>query len=258
MAIRSNVILTTANTLVFLDNAAGIAAEDVVTSDAILRNRNIRVISANTVSNVVTLNSSVSVFPGNALNFTTLVSGTGLSASESRAAFFLRSSPSYAPMADPRLPKRITNTQDFLANSASLVLSDLSNVEVVTFSTTITSARANSEIVVADAGQAQVSDYVLSGRARFSTNLRVRSIDLANNTVRLSGQLASTNGQVVYFQRAARPLLRIGSEVIYYSNVDIEGSSVTGIVRNLANTRPSADQIWAAGNTVSILGTALL
>jgi len=258
MAIRSNVILTTANTQVFLDNAAGIVAEDVVTSDTILRNRNIRVISANTVSNVVTLNSAVNVFNGNTLNFTTLVSGTGLSSSESRAAFFLKSSPAYPPMTDPRLPKHIVNTQDFLANSSALVLNDLSNVEVVTFNTSVTAARANNEIVVENAGLAQITDYVLSGRARFSTNLRVRSIDLANNVVRLSGQLVSTNGQTVYFQRAQRPLLRIGSEVIYYSNVDIETSSVTGIVRNLANTRPAADYVWAAGNSVSILGTALL
>jgi TolB-like protein len=258
MAIRANVILTTSNTQVFLGNAVGIAAEDVVTSEAILRNRNIRVVSANTISNVVTLNSSVNVFNGNTLNFTTLVSGTGLSSSESRAAFFLRSSPAYPPMTDPRLPKHITNTQDFLANSSALVLNDLSNVEVVTFNSSVTAARANNEIVVENAGLAQITDYVLSGRARFSTNLRVRSIDLANNVVRLSGQLVSTNGQTVYFQRAQRPLLRIGSEVIYYSNVDIETSSVTGIVRNLANTRPAADYVWAAGNSVSILGTALL
>lgn len=258
MSVLANIVLTTANSTVFLSNAVGVAVEDVFISDTVLRNRNIRVLTANTITNAVTLTANVTVTEGDEVTFQHLLSGTGITESNSRVSYFLGVSQSYAPDIDPRLPIHVTNTEDFGPADTSLVLSSLSSVANVTSVTTASASRANTEIVVTDVTGVEVNDYVLTGNVRVATNVRVKSIDQANSTIKMTGQIRSNTGQTVYFQRAKKPVLRIGSEVIYYSNVDINTSSVTGITRNLANTRPSSTWIWAAGNVVSILGSASL
>lgn len=258
MITYANVQVTSSNNTITANSVVGVAVEDVLVSDTILRDRNIRVLAVDEANATVTLNQTIGVFTGNIVQFQTLISGTGLINSISRNAYFMRDKPAYAPEADPRLPKHTKLAANLYPGNTSIQLDSLTNVFPITVPGSVIEDLYAAKIHLNNKGDVQISDYVLAGNLTLESNIRVTWLGEGNTYIGVNKQVPSTSGQTIYFQRPEKPYLRVGSETIWYSNIDVGTSSVTDITRNIAGTQPADDWVWPANTVVSILGSVAL
>jgi hypothetical protein len=261
MSTVTTVITDYQNGTVRINYDANIAYGDLITTNTVLKTDRVTFFG---FSNVIVGNAEIGanvagyfpVFtPGEDITFTHLLSGVGLTTSITRDAYFMRTDPSYAPELDPRIPRHIVSTIDFYPDDTELMLNDLTNIVNPTTQQLINDDITATYLSVLDNGSVQVSDLVLVGNITAESNVRVRWVGVGNTYVGTTKPLTTYAGNVVYFQSANQPRLRIGSEVITYANIAVGKSAVSDIVRNISNTQVSSDWIWTAPNTVSILGS---
>ena len=194
-------------------------------------------------------------------NNTVQLAGNGLYASASREAFFLRSEPSFRPNVDPRLPAHYTTVlYNWPSTQTFIQLTSLEGIANVTFAKTLAVPSTGTSMTLDSVANLSIGDYVLYSNVGFNSNVRVTWVGQSNATVGISKPVISTDStNTVYFRHPVRPLLRIGSEVVTYSNVGVMDNSIRNVVGNIANTRPSTGSYtWPAGQIVSILGSTSL
>jgi hypothetical protein len=243
MTIRANILANTSNATVIVDSVSGIAREDVFVSNITLRDKNVRVIQTFAGNGVVVLNKNVAITTGNVVQFQKLVNGVGLIASESRVAYFLRDRESYTPSLDPRLPKTTTLVSNLIVGATSVTIAGTTmslGLSPIIVPYNAAQDRYGANIQFQSVSDIQVGDYALGTAYNFETNVRVVWVGNGNTYVGFNKPITTSAGQTFLFRRPVQPAIKIGSEVIYYSNISVGNSAVTlsDIVRNVANTRP--------------------
>lgn len=266
MAITSTAVINSDGSTLIISQLDGVEFGDLITTANILRTDQVTVTSVtqdtphgNTIIRTTKNASGVysQIYATETVSFSHLTSGVGLNASLARDAYFMRTEPSYDPEFDPRIPAHVNSVVDFGPDDTELLLDDLSKLENPTASQVVSENTNATYINVYDNGGAVVGDLVLLGLAKTETNVHVRWVGQGNTYVGTTLPISANVGDIVYFQSAA-PRLRIGSEVISYGNINLDKGSVQDITRNIGGTQPSADWIWTAPNTVSILGSTTL
>lgn len=267
MAITSTAVINSSGSTLIITQLDGVEFGDLITTANILRTDQVTVTSViqdspngNTIVRT-TKNASGNysqIYATETVSFSHLTNGVGLNASLARDAYFMRTEPSYDPEFDPRIPVHVNSVVDFGPNDTELLLDDVTRVANPTVSQIVSENTNATYFNVYDNGGAQVGDLVLLGLARTETNVHVRWVGDGNTYVGTTLPITANVGDTVYFQRAAQPRLRIGSEVISYGNINLDKGSVRDITRNIGNTQPASDWIWTAPNLVSVLGSTTL
>lgn len=243
MTIRANIVADTSNNTVIVDSVTGIVREDIFVSNITLRARNVRVLETFSSNNVVLLTQNVNIISGNVVQFQKLVSGLGLIAGDSQIAYFMRDKPSYNPAIDPRLPKSTKLAGDLFVDDAYItVYGNVSTTGIVPVAVPRTAVQNvyGTTIEFQTTSDVQVGDFLLSNSLGLVSNVRVAWVGEGNANVGFNKPTIAGVGQTFLFRRPVQPAVRVGPEVIYYSNTSINPGTITltNLVRNIANTQP--------------------
>jgi hypothetical protein len=243
MIIRANIITNTSNNAVVLDSVDGIVREDIFVSNITLRARNVRVLETFASNGVVLLTQNVSISTGNVVQFQKLVTGAGLFGTNTQTAYFIKNRPSYNPAIDPRLPRVTRLANPVYANSTTVdLVGNISSTGIVpiVIPRTVATPSFGTKFELQSTSDVDVGDFLLSNSLTLESNVRVEWIGNGNAYVGLNKPTGAQAGQVFYFQRPVQPAIKIGCETVYYGNTAVGNNTITvsGLVRNIANTRP--------------------
>lgn len=214
---------------------------------------------------VVAANAVGIYSPGDTIEFHSLTSESGLWASATAQAAFLRAEQAYIPDVDPRLPKHVftTNTLTNWAN-AEIQVSDITVFpapSVITANSTVTANTAISNglvIQVSSTVGIRVGNGVVTANITPSANTVVAQI-LANGAIKVSpvrSNVTIAAGELIHFTPFPTVgSVRIAGEVIYYDKVWAANSTLTDLTRTVENT-VSATILGniGPGNLISALG----
>lgn len=200
------------------------------------------------------------------INNSVTVTGVGLYASDTQESYFLRSSPSYSPDIDPRLPKHSTITRVLTdATTAEIEVDDIllfpsPSTITATASVTANITASNTLVVsVNTVGTIVLGTRVITGNIANAAGVTVSRIFSANNRILIQG-LAQNSvisaGETIYFwPRTQVGAVRVKAEVIWYDHAWAGNSRLTTLTRQVAST-PSANSSGnvAVGTVITALG----
>jgi hypothetical protein len=278
MSISTLVTITSANANVYVANTAGVIAGvtigDIFSTANVLYTQNRRVTKiypgVSGAGNVVVLDANVSTTATEYATFQHQTTGTGLWGATGIEAYFIKSSQSYSPEIDPRLPKHSTITTDLESTSDTITVANIDLFPDPGF--IFACATATSDITISSnllvrlssLSGVELGQNVTTANIGRGTSVRVSRIYRANSSILLSNvdtlmnNVTVSSGETVYFDPTTRVGgIRIGQEVIWYDHSWTANSALTSMTRNIGNTQTTTATILA-GNLVTALGTRIL
>ena len=200
------------------------------------------------------------------INNSVTVTGVGLYASDTQESYFLRSSPSYNPDIDPRLPKHSTLAQVLTnATTAEIEVDDISlfpspSIITATASVTANITASNTLVIsVSTVDTIVLGTRVITGNIANAAGVTVSRIFSANNRILIQGLVQNSvisTGETIYFwPRTQVGAVRVKAEVIWYDHAWTANSRLTTLTRQVAST-PSATSSGnvALGAAITALG----
>jgi hypothetical protein len=200
------------------------------------------------------------------INNSVTVTGVGLYANDTQESYFLRSSPSYNPDIDTRLPKHSTLTHVFTNTETAEI--EVADISLFPSPSTITaSASATSNVLVSNTLVVSVNTVntivlgtrVITGNIANAAGVTVSRIFAANNRILIQGLVQDafiSAGETLYFwPRTQVGAVRVKAEVIWYDHAWTANSRLTTLTRQVAST-PSATSSGnvAVGTAITALG----
>jgi hypothetical protein len=200
------------------------------------------------------------------INNSVTVTGVGLYASDTQESYFLRSSPSYNPDIDPRLPKHSTLTRVLTnAATAEIEVDDISlfpSPSIITATASVTANITVSNTLVVSVSTVDtivLGTRVITENIANSAGVTVSRIFSANNRILIQGLVQNSvisTGETIYFwPRTQVGAVRVKAEVIWYDHAWTANSRLTTLTRQVAST-PSATSSGnvALGAVITALG----
>jgi hypothetical protein len=282
--ILDSITITSANANVYVANTAGVIAGvyvgdifEFLPNIPYTKNRRVTMIypGFDSTGNVIVLDANANTSLSGGVSFRHQTTGTGLWAATGIEAYFIKSSPSYSPEVDPRLPKHYTITNDLTATSDIITVSNIAAFPDPGFiycTTTVTAnvvASGNLLVHLTSLGGVELGQNVITANIGKGTTVRVSKIYRANSSILLSnvdsllGNVTISNGETVYFDPVTRVGgIRIGQEVIWYNHAWTSNGALTSITRNVGNTSPATypnvANTVSAGSLITVLGVRTL
>ena len=220
--------------------------------------------------NVIVVNANAATYASETVSFQHQTTGTGLWGATGIEAYFIKSSPSYQPDSDPRLPKHTTISSTLNPGDDYIALNNINLFEdpgFVFVRSTVTSnivASSNLVVGVTTLSGIELGQNVTTANIGKDTTVRVSRIFRGNSSILLSNvdtltdNVTIASGETIYFDPPARVGgIRIGQEVVFYQHAWAANGTVTSIIRNYENTRSTSAAI-PAGTLVTALGVRRL